>query len=415
MSEKVSAGWLTGYDGNKFAPKTFFQEVLNANGARIFANLDTNDDLGSVTKPVYIDNGQFKACDDFNYNLEVVESGGVVYIQLHQDDAVKKQISLTSNNSISITHASDNTISITANYPVFDGKINGLVPAPSDSETVLFLRANGTWDSPSDTKVIQTDNSKTNAYYPILTKYTNSTSGNASTTGYNSNCKINHSSGTIMANYFSATTHVTTPAIFTSALSPSGSNISISTDLIPSSDYNLGAATSYWHNIYSHYLTLRSAVDEETFYTHTSLQDTYAYFYGSTGNTTVRIFHGNNYGTIEVNGYGDYVDNSIDLSARKGTVTAASFNATSDARLKENFISFKPEKSILDLPVYRFDFINGAKNQIGCKAQDLQLICPELVEENEKGYLTVKESKIVYLLLEKMKEMQKEINELKGV
>lgn len=381
MTEKVSAGWLTNYDGNKFAPKTFFQEVLNANGARIFENLDTNDDLGSLTKPVYIDNGQFKACDDFNYNLEVVESGGVVYIQLHQDDAVKKQISLTSNNSISITHASDNTISITANYPVFDGKINGLVPAPSDSETVLFLRANGTWDSPSDTRVIQTDNSKTNAYYPILTKYTNSTSGNASTTGYNSNCKINHSSGTLVATYLSAITSVTAPTINTSAIAPnSGGNISISTSLLPNTNGNLtlGNASKYWADVWTEYLQLPDPT-------------------------------GGSYASIYADDDVVYCDYDLDVS---DVVTAQSFNADSDVRLKENFRPFI-HNDIFDLPLYKFDYINGEKNKIGCIAQDLQKICPEIVHENNDGYLTIEESKIVYLLLDKMKEMQKEINELK--
>ena len=97
-----------------------------------------------------------------------------------------------------------------------------------------------------------------------------------------------------------------------------------------------------------------------------------------------------------------------------GTVKASGFNASSDERLKENFEPFYAEKSILDLPVYRFDFIEGAKNQIGCKAQDLQKICPELVEEDSKGYLGIQESKIVYLLLEEVKKLRKEVNELKG-
>lgn len=62
MSEKVSAGWLTGYDGNKFAPKTFINELLNSNGASVFANLNAGGDLGSSTTPIYIDGGQFRSC-----------------------------------------------------------------------------------------------------------------------------------------------------------------------------------------------------------------------------------------------------------------------------------------------------------------------------------------------------------------
>ena len=94
------------------------------------------------------------------------------------------------------------------------------------------------------------------------------------------------------------------------------------------------------------------------------------------------------------------------------SVTSPTFTATSDARLKENLRPLN-HMNILTLPTYHFDFIDGAKNKIGCLAQDLQKICPELVHEGTDGYLSIEENKIVYLLLEKMKEMEKEINELK--
>ena len=98
----------------------------------------------------------------------------------------------------------------------------------------------------------------------------------------------------------------------------------------------------------------------------------------------------------------------------EGTVEAASFNAKSDRRLKENIIDYKPEKSILDLPIKKFDFIDGPKNQIGCIAQDLKEICPEIVNENEKGYLSIEESKIVYLLLDEVKKLRKRVDELEA-
>ena len=110
------------------------------------------------------------------------------------------------------------------------------------------------------------------------------------------------------------------------------------------------------------------------------------------------------------------VHDSIVEFTSAGQVRASSFNATSDARLKENFQTFIPQKSILDLPVYKFDFINGLKNQIGCKAQDLQEICPEIVDENSDGYLSIQESKIVYLLIDEIKKLKDEIKILaKGV
>jgi hypothetical protein len=92
------------------------------------------------------------------------------------------------------------------------------------------------------------------------------------------------------------------------------------------------------------------------------------------------------------------------------------FNATSDIRKKKDISKYVCEEDILSLPVYRFKYRDSKDNKerIGCMAQDLQLICPEIVHEDEEGYLSIEESKIVYLLLEKMKDMQKEINALKG-
>lgn len=94
---------------------------------------------------------------------------------------------------------------------------------------------------------------------------------------------------------------------------------------------------------------------------------------------------------------------------------SSSFAASSDARLKTNIKKYKCEKSILDLPVYNFDFIDGPKNNIGCLAQDLEKICPEIVHEDaETGYLSIEESKLVYLLLQEVKQLRQELKELKG-
>lgn len=95
-------------------------------------------------------------------------------------------------------------------------------------------------------------------------------------------------------------------------------------------------------------------------------------------------------------------------------IEAPFFNATSDKRLKENIIPFTSEKSILDLPVYTFNFKSdeNKKKHIGCLAQDLQEICPDLVNEDSQGYLSIEESKITYLLLEEVKELKKQVEEL---
>lgn len=94
-------------------------------------------------------------------------------------------------------------------------------------------------------------------------------------------------------------------------------------------------------------------------------------------------------------------------------VTAGSFVSTSDLRLKENVKDFKYKKSILDLKVKTFDFKDGEKNQIGCIAQDLAEIYPELVETRDDGFLAIKETKLIYLLIEEIRNLKEEINKLK--
>ena len=98
-----------------------------------------------------------------------------------------------------------------------------------------------------------------------------------------------------------------------------------------------------------------------------------------------------------------------------GSSTAQTFNAVSDQRLKENIKDYKCKKSILDLPIKEFDYKKTGTHSIGCIAQDLQKICPEIVNTNKDGYLSIQENKLVYLLLQEVKQLRAEIDKLKEV
>lgn len=100
----------------------------------------------------------------------------------------------------------------------------------------------------------------------------------------------------------------------------------------------------------------------------------------------------------------------------EGRIVARGFGTSSDFRLKQNIKSYKAEKSILDLDVKEFEYINDAthKKHIGAIAQDVQEICQEIVYEDTNGYLNIEENKLVYLLLNEVKELKKEIKRLKG-
>lgn len=120
-------------------------------------------------------------------------------------------------------------------------------------------------------------------------------------------------------------------------------------------------------------------------------------------------------GSIEITGG---AVTGVSALTASGTITANIFNATyvntsSDRRLKQNIENYKCAKSILDLPIKKYEYISDpTKTQIGCIAQDLQEICPELVSENENGYLSIQENKLVYLLLQEVKNLKERIEEL---
>jgi len=122
---------------------------------------------------------------------------------------------------------------------------------------------------------------------------------------------------------------------------------------------------------------------------------------------------------IKINGTGQILVNAAAsfapcIKVANGYVEAQYFNATSDRRLKENIEEFQYNKSILDLPVVEFNFKGNKEKHIGCIAQDLQELYPNLVHEDKDGYLSIEENKLVYLLLEEVKKLREEINKLKG-
>jgi len=60
-----------------------------------------------------------------------------------------------------------------------------------------------------------------------------------------------------------------------------------------------------------------------------------------------------------------------------------------------------------------FNWKENGKKQIGVIAQEVEKILPELVEMRPDGYKGVHYDNIIGLLIESIKEQQKQINELK--
>ena len=108
--------------------------------------------------------------------------------------------------------------------------------------------------------------------------------------------------------------------------------------------------------------------------------------------------------------------NSVNVS---GEVTASSFNATSDLRLKENIKPLENSlNKICSLEGVEFKFKNNEnKNKmIGFIAQEVEKIVPEVVNtaNDEDKYKSIAYGNITALLVEAIKELRQEVNELRS-
>ena len=94
--------------------------------------------------------------------------------------------------------------------------------------------------------------------------------------------------------------------------------------------------------------------------------------------------------------------------------------ASSDERLKDNIQPIEtPLEKISKISGNTFDWNEEKQNtykgrDYGVIAQEIKAVMPELVDTRDNGYLAVKYDKIVPLLIEAIKELKQEIEELKS-
>jgi hypothetical protein len=94
---------------------------------------------------------------------------------------------------------------------------------------------------------------------------------------------------------------------------------------------------------------------------------------------------------------------------------------SSDKRLKENITPITSALSKLDkINGIEFDWIpkegihENEGHDVGVIAQEVEKVIPEIVQTRDNGYKAVKYEKIVPLLIEAIKELQAEVQELKN-
>ena len=90
------------------------------------------------------------------------------------------------------------------------------------------------------------------------------------------------------------------------------------------------------------------------------------------------------------------------------------YGAPSDKRLKENIHAIKdPIAKVKALNGVTFDWKKNKKHSVGVIAQDVEKVFPELVFENKEGSKFVAYQNLVGVLIEAVKEQQKQIDTLK--
>jgi hypothetical protein len=93
---------------------------------------------------------------------------------------------------------------------------------------------------------------------------------------------------------------------------------------------------------------------------------------------------------------------------------ASNFVISSDARLKENVAPIFSTSLLVDsIEPKAFDFITGSKNEIGFIAQEVQEYIPEAISSTADGYLAIKQSAMLAVLWEALRETRAELAQLK--
>ena len=97
-----------------------------------------------------------------------------------------------------------------------------------------------------------------------------------------------------------------------------------------------------------------------------------------------------------------------------GTITCTDINSTSDIKLKENIHSIdNPLDKVMQINGVGFRWKDTKEDAIGVIAQDIEEVIPELVKNNDHTK-TVNYNGLIGVLIEAVKEQQRQILELKA-
>lgn len=173
-------------------------------------------------------------------------------------------------------------------------------------------------------------------------------------------------------------------------------------------------------------ITLNQSSNETVTFTHSDTSTLSGSYGGSNNGVVIEDITVDGFGHITSIGTRDldtryYTESESDSrfvnitgDTMTGDLSAPNFNSTSDARIKENVthIDSALSKTLALRGVY-YNRIGEVEKQLGVIAQEVENVVPEVVHTNEDDLKTVSYGNLVGLLIEAVKELKSEIDDLK--
>ena len=116
-------------------------------------------------------------------------------------------------------------------------------------------------------------------------------------------------------------------------------------------------------------------------------------------------------GTFPAGGWAAILTNYGNQSCT-GTMSAAAFVQTSDARKKTGLTPVHPDLS--GLTAYRYALKDDGKTHVGLVAQEVEKVIPEAVSEDKEGFLALDYNAVVAALLDEVNRLRKRVEALEA-
>jgi len=373
------SGITLGSNLNNLTPGSYITgSTYNGGTARTFAVDATNTNTGS--KVVARDgNGDFASRNITA--TKFIKSSGTSSQFLKADGSVDSNSYLTSANvgNGRLTLSAGTGVSLSAT-PRFD--------ANQSSNKTITVSTNGTSSNTSNALVLRGSSGEISV--GALSASSASLSGNITASGFlvSGQSGFLKADGTVDTNTYLDNGNIKNPQI---------------TFTVSGSGFSIGATQSFTLN-QSAAATIALSLNSSS---------------SNTGNTLVLRDSNGDFSCRNISGttlnFTNFTGTTVSGTNISGTtITGTDFNSTSDLTLKDNVSPvINPLDLIENINGVSFKWKNTGKSSMGIIAQEVEKVFPELIGTSE-NYKTVNYNGLVAVLIESIKELKKEINQLKN-